>query len=259
MNIEDELFCLRFELETLSNKVNFSKSERWVKGFIGESTENAHLDRYNFVAEFAQGKNVLDIACGSGYGTKLLSEIGKANFVTGVDIDEEAVKYGSLRYPSPIVERFVADATSWKGDRKFDLIVSFETIEHIPNYGKFLDNLAENMHEDSDLYISTPIAQITTENPENPYHVIEWNFKDFHNLLSKNFLIQEIFVQNLVFKPEKIIKPTLVRRIGRKLFNIPIPTNDNVYVAGIKNYESLSSLKMDNCYKGYQIVHLKKK
>lgn len=257
MNIEDELFCLRFELETLSNKVNFNKSERWVKGFIGEATEYAHLDRYKFVSNFVKDKSILDIACGSGYGTFLIREIGKAKKVMGVDLDEDAVKYGNIKYPKNNVERVVADATTFKGTEKFDCIVSFETIEHIPDYMKLIENLHDNLKEDGELYISTPITSVTNKTPENPYHVIEWNFFDFHKIFASKFKIENIYTQNIRIKPDEIKKYTLIDRVIYKIFNSYPVSLPQIKKNGIHEYIE-NELDLNNCEFGYQILKLKR-
>lgn len=257
MNIEDELFCLRFELETLSDKVNFSKSERWVKGFIGEATENAHLDRYIFVSNFVQGKCVLDIACGSGYGTFMISTLGKAKKVVGVDLDENAVKYGNLKYPKNNIERIVGDATTFINEEKFDCIVSFETIEHIPDYMKLVENLYHNLKDNGELYISTPITSVTNKTPENPYHVIEWNFFDFHNIFAAKFEIENIYTQNIRIKSDKAKKHTLTDRVIYKVLNSYPDSIPPIKKNGIHEYIE-NELDINNCEFGYQILKLKK-
>jgi len=56
-----------------------------------------HLVRYQLAAQIAAGKNILDIACGSGYGSKILAEAGALK-VTGVDRDAEALEAAKKNY-----------------------------------------------------------------------------------------------------------------------------------------------------------------
>jgi len=56
-----------------------------------EHQHQDHLDRYRFAAQFTQDAKVLDIACGTGYGSRLLVEEGSASFVWGVDVCEDAI------------------------------------------------------------------------------------------------------------------------------------------------------------------------
>src|SRR5690606_33969585 len=90
-----------------------------------------HLHRYAFAAQFVSGKKVLDLASGEGYGSYLLAK--EANFVVGVDIDENAVKHASQKYQAENLN-FVKGSiceTPIKGEKEFDVIISFEAIEHI--------------------------------------------------------------------------------------------------------------------------------
>ena len=52
--------------------------------------EQDHLERYRFARGFADGRRVLDIACGAGYGSQMLAEAG-AETVTGVDLNQDII------------------------------------------------------------------------------------------------------------------------------------------------------------------------
>ncbi|MEO7916253.1 MAG: class I SAM-dependent methyltransferase, partial [Dokdonella sp.] len=90
-----------------------------------------HWHRYAFARSFCAGKRVLDAACGEGYGSNLLADV--AAEVVGVDLSEQAIKHARARYGTRQNLRFEsADATALPdlGER-FDIIVSFETLEHL--------------------------------------------------------------------------------------------------------------------------------
>lgn len=212
-DLDKEVFCLKFEQNALADLLIRKKAERWVHGFIDKLTEEQHLNRYNFVLDKVEGKNVLDIACGSGYGSYLIAKKGNANKVIGVDLDEDAIVYGNYRYPHVNIERIKSDATTYRNSEKFDVIVSFETIEHIPDYEKYVKNLFENLTNDGVLYISTPITKQTTASPANPFHVIEWSFQDFHNLFKKFFIIKEIYLQDVSVELIEWKVPNLFQKI----------------------------------------------
>lgn len=258
--LEEKLYCLNFEHQSLRDWVINKKAERWVRGNIDPITENHHLERYNYACQFTNNKNVLDIAGGAGYGTYLIGTIGKAKHVTAVDIDNSAIKYGDLKYPAENISRVYSDGTQFTTTKKFDLIVSFETIEHIENFEKFIDNLHDLLKDDGELIISTPINKVTTKDLINPYHFIEWSFYDFHKLFTGKFDIQEIHVQslmieNLIYKliPSIIRKP--INLIGRLFFNkilIDKSYNTNSFEKYTSQYE------MKNCINGYQVLKLKK-
>lgn len=107
--------------------------ERCILGESGKVLEAEHLNRYKFASEYIQDKKVLDIGCGTGYGTALLAL--KAKKIVGVDIDisKEAINYAKNNYSKKNIEFYVGNATNlnFLKDEEFDAIVSFETIEHM--------------------------------------------------------------------------------------------------------------------------------
>ena len=117
--------------------------ERCILGKSGSQIEKEHVDRYLFSLKFLKNKKlVLDIACGSGYGTKLLAK-NDQNFVYGVDILKEAVKYAIKNNYLKNIKYLTGSALnlSMFKNNYFDAIVSFETIEHLPDYKTFLNEI----------------------------------------------------------------------------------------------------------------------
>ena len=255
-NQREEIFCLKYELNTLSELLIHDCAERWVYNFMYKSVENDHLERYNFVLKYVHNKNVLDIACGSGYGTFLISTKGVANKVVGVDISENAIRYGNHRYSAPNISRLLGDACEIKFNEKFDIIVSFETIEHVQNYDLFVKNLYENLTKDGILVISTPIVSSTTVNPKNPYHLIEWDVKDFRNLFKGKFEIKEALLQNPIFH---IRKSTYLLKVFNKIVRILGLNLELKTEISHKNIvKDIGQYNLKNCVSGYQILVLKK-
>lgn len=253
--IEKDLFCLNYELTALSDVLIRKKAERWVHGFIDNVTESEHLDRYEFLLNRVEGKEILDIACGSGYGTFLLAERGKAKGVIGVDIDQNAIKYGDYKYPSQKITRITADATEFSYKNKFDVVVSFETIEHVPDFKKLINNLFDNLKKGGLLYISTPITLKTNRTPNNPYHVIEWNFTDFQNLFTELFEIKEVYIQNAFIKLKEWKVPSLFQKIKNRIVK-----DSSVYNIEGKKFEIFTGqYDMNYCSHGYQMLVLEKK
>ncbi|PJJ64251.1 class I SAM-dependent methyltransferase [Chryseobacterium geocarposphaerae] len=253
-NLEEELFCTNFELRNLSDLLVYGKAERWVYGFMLKRYEDEHLNRYLYALQYTSQKKVLDIACGCGYGTFLMAEKG-AESVIGVDLSEDAIRYGNHRYARQNLKRFVADATTFNHDYLFDIIVSFETIEHIPDYSGFIENLYRNLSDNGTLLISTPITKTTTTSPQNPYHMIEWNFYDFQNLFKDKFdiveiMIQEVLIQEESKRKEYNIKNRILNRISK----------ENLKTIKGKSIEKFTGqYNMNQCKEGYQILVLKKK
>ena len=89
------------------------------------------MTRYIFSSQFVKGKVVLDIACGSGYGTDYLLKVGAVK-VIGVDISDEAISYCKDKYSRSGMEFLVGSVEKIPVEsNSIDIIVSFETIEHV--------------------------------------------------------------------------------------------------------------------------------
>lgn len=157
-----------------------------------------HAARYHFALERVAGKKVLDIACGTGYGIGLLRK--SARFVCGVDIDREA----ALQARSECGDRsavVLGDGLRLPfHDKCFDVVTSFETIEHLHDRLGFLRELERVLAPGGVLLISTPNARYTKPKagkPLNPFHVYEYTPDEFREQLSRVFLIEEHLGQSL--------------------------------------------------------------
>ena len=256
-NLNNEIFCLKYELDAISDLTIHNRAERWVKGFMFPRIEKEHEDRYDYILQRVAGKEVLDIACGSGYGTYLLAHKGNASKVVGVDLNDQAVKYGNHRYSHPNIKRIVGDATEVTFEKQFDVVVSFETIEHIPHVQKFVQNIYQNLKVGGILAISTPVVIKTTETPFNPFHIVEWSHEDFLAIFKNQYELETVILQNPVFQIRKnswLLRCInyLIKSVG---FKKQIPT---VYYGA--EFEKLTGqYNMKNCFSGYQMLVLKKK
>lgn len=144
-----------------------------------------HINRYEFAKQFVKGKNVLDIACGSGYGTYELVNAG-AKRIVGVDISEESITYARNRYRHNKIEYISGDARKIPlEDNQFDVIVSFETIEHFKEHDKFLKEIIRVSKKNSILIISTPNSKVYEKG--NMFHKKELDLKNFKCLLKKYY------------------------------------------------------------------------
>src|SRR5215216_6490191 len=112
--------------------------ERYVPWFEGAEIGYEHLHRYAFATQFIRNKNVLDLACGEGYGSNLLSQTAKQ--VVAIDIDEQAVSHAKNKYIKPNLEFRTGSITDVpvSGEALFDTIVCFEALEHIEDHDRLL-------------------------------------------------------------------------------------------------------------------------
>ena len=148
----------------------------------GRATLRLHLERYEFAARCLAPGRVLDIACGVGYGTRLLADRGAAvRGVLGVDRSDAAVAYAQTRYGGAGVAFQVADAFAFRDAEGFDSIVSLETIEHLEDPGRFLAGLAAMLRPGGVLIASVP----TTPSVDvNPHHRHDFNERGFRRMLA---------------------------------------------------------------------------
>lgn len=174
----------------------------------GSETLQLHLERYVFASGFLKGGRVLDCACGVGYGSYLLAESGKCESVTGVDIDADSIKYAKERYSHPKIEFINANALSFSDERKFDTIVSLETIEHIPDPANFVAHLKSMLKPGGCLIGSVPV---TPSVDVNPHHVTDFTRASFRNMfkdmgfeeLDARIQVQKYSLFKILLKQEK--------------------------------------------------------
>ena len=130
-----------------------------------------HRKRYEFALPLCDGKHVLDAGCGVGYGTALLAEAARR--VVGVDVTREAIAYARARYAAPNVEFDDGDVQGLeRADAEFDVVVSFETIEHVPDPERFVAEMRRVLRPAA-CSSSRRRAPRTEPRPENPFHEVE--------------------------------------------------------------------------------------
>lgn len=173
--------------------------ERLTPDILNENSLE-HLHRYAIAADLAQGKIVLDIACGEGYGTSLLAK--RALKVTGIDINENIINEANIKYRANNIQFLVGDIYNIPVyNQYFDLLVCLETIEHVEDHLKVMNQIKKVLKEDGILLISTPNKAEYSEktNYINPHHKKELNYYDLYQLLKLNFTNVQIFNQNISY------------------------------------------------------------
>jgi len=153
-----------------------------------------HLKRYEFARPHCVDAQVLDAGCGVGYGSAYLAKV--AARVVGVDVSEEAIEYARHRYRSPNLEFVVGDLLALElADASFDVVCSFETIEHVEDVERYLAEISRVLRADGIFAVSTPRVDATTRAPENPFHRVELSRDDFESALRTRFEDVEIYGQ----------------------------------------------------------------
>ncbi|HVF35722.1 MAG TPA: class I SAM-dependent methyltransferase [Candidatus Saccharimonadia bacterium] len=162
-----------------------------------------HWHRYAFAARFAHGRRVLDAACGEGYGSALLARVAAS--VLGADVSAAAIAHARTRYggrPNLAFEQLDATALDALADASFDLVVSFETLEHVEAQERMVAGFARVLAPDGVLVISSPDRRTYSEVAgfRNEFHVRELYREELDALLAAHFPARRLFGQKLLFQ-----------------------------------------------------------
>ena len=173
--------------------------ERFIPGTSG-SIALEHIHRYRFCVDFITGKDVLDIACGEGYGTAIMAP--HARKVWGVDISDEAIQHAKQTHVIENVEFRQGSCTAIPlPDACVDVVVSFETIEHLAEHDEMVIELRRVLRPGGVLIISSPdkLAYSDKRGFKNPFHVRELYAAEFEGLLKANFAHVVTFAQRVTY------------------------------------------------------------
>jgi ubiquinone/menaquinone biosynthesis C-methylase UbiE len=159
-----------------------------------EKRREFHINRYRFAAKRVKGLRVLDCACGTGYGARMLRELGTAASVVGIDIEPKALAYATKKH-RPAGTAFLCSSGDQLAleDDSVDVITSFETIEHVPDDRALISEFHRVLRRDGLLIISTPNRWPLVD---TPYHVREYNRQSFIKVLDEKFACVELYNQN---------------------------------------------------------------
>ena len=154
-----------------------------------------HVERYRFAIEHVRDRRVLDIACGEGYGAAALAAAGSAH-VIGVDISAAACAHAHEKYG--LETRVGSAETMPLGDGEVDVVVSFETIEHLHDVNAFIRECHRVLSPGGTLIISTPNLPVYHERaPDNPFHHHEMEIDEFQHLLGLGFTNVTLYGQHI--------------------------------------------------------------
>ena len=149
-----------------------------------------HLHRYYEAVKYLKGsETVLDLACGLGFGTAILAGKTKGKVIGG-DIAEDAIQDSQKYWQRENLSFTVLDGTNLPyADGYFDIVVSFETIEHTPQYRQMLKEFSRVLKPNGVALISTPNFPINSPTGKvmNPYHTQEFTHRELSEILNEVF------------------------------------------------------------------------
>jgi SAM-dependent methyltransferase len=160
-----------------------------------------HLVVYEWIAARVAGRRVIDMACGEGYGSRVLAQ--RAASVVGVDANPEAHEHARLRYEVPTRPgptrpnlRFERDLVETFSEPA-DAVVFLQTIEHLQNPTEVLAHFRSLLGADGVVYVSTPnvrtLAPKGAKRSDNPWHLHEYEADEFEMLCRGAFAEVELY------------------------------------------------------------------
>jgi SAM-dependent methyltransferase len=162
----------------------------------GSELWGEHRARYRFAMRLVHGQRVLDVASGAGFGLQMLRQAGA--LPVGLDYDLVALReVHTLEPTAPLVN---GDATRMPlADAWADVVVSFETLEHVPDAAAMVREIRRILKPGGSLVLSTPNRSFgpPERHTGNPFHVQEFTAAELRSLLGSEFSAVELFGQRL--------------------------------------------------------------
>jgi len=179
-----------------------------------------HINRYAFASDFVKDKVVLDIACGTGYGSDYLRK-KEGRMIVGGDLSKNYLDYATSHYRHGKELVFVClDALNLPfHDGSFDVLISLETIEHLKYPSRFLSECKRVLRMGGKFICSTPNKQIFSpyRKVSVPVHVHEFYIDEFCDLLKEYFVEVKLYAQRYVNLPHRVARSLI--HVGSELVN----------------------------------------
>lgn len=217
-----------------------------------------HLKAYETVLDWVAGQRVLEIGCGSGYGSRLLA--GRAEQVTTVDLDQDSLSYAQDHNAQPNISYVHADVLQGVplATDSFDTAIVFQVIEHIePRRAMaFLTELRRLVKPSGKVIFTTPNKKtrlLPFQKPVNPYHRIEYTARRLIGTLQRAFTTVELLALRASEEIEAIERQRTKQSAFRVFVRNPI-RRSVVHIAKIAGLETLERTLKERSvnYKKYQ-------
>jgi 2-polyprenyl-3-methyl-5-hydroxy-6-metoxy-1,4-benzoquinol methylase len=181
-----------------------------------------HLKVYRFAAQFCRGKRILDVGCGTGYGTAYLAE--SAISAAGVDFSRQAVRFAQKRYGSSKAHflRMSAESLAF-ADQSFDFVISIENFEHLQDHRANLRDISRVLTDQGMLLLATPNPEMFV-GVSNRYHTHEFPYEELQQI-SQEFFAESVISENLLTPPSELGQRAQEDRRKKGAFGIRLATN----------------------------------
>lgn len=180
-----------------------------------------HCKFYRFVGQFVQNKNIVDVGCGSGYGSKVLKECGALSY-DGFDISKSSLGYAKAHFDD-FGTFGLASITDMSQvvDGSYDITISSEVLEHIKEYQmeqRAIDELKRITKKSGLIIIGTPNAELLKNHG--------FSYEEMKDLFSNNFTNYCIFEN--AFVPFGEMKKAWTKRMEEKNTGVVISESINM-------------------------------
>jgi SAM-dependent methyltransferase len=219
---------------------NGGVAERIAPGFFDKRVEGDHLGRYRWASRFVEGKVVLDVACGTGYGSALLQKAG-ARRIFSFDVSPDALSFGLRRYSLLAAQ---ADGIALPlPSASVDRVVSLETLEHLEDPEAFVAEVRRVLRPDGMFAVSIPNAAILDDS-HNHYHVGHFQLVDLLRLLITNgFEPRKTFGQHWQARSKIFTRTWGLRRVAWEVQKLDRVTRIRVPAADPEDWCVLAAPK----------------
>jgi SAM-dependent methyltransferase len=166
-----------------------------------------HVSRYLFAQSWVRGHAIIDVGCGTGYGSAILAR-DRRRRVLGIDVSREVIDVADASWPSFNLHFAVGDALDLDlTPGSADTVVSFETIEHVADPSRFLDQIADLLKPNGRLILSTPDRTYYSPGAgpgesHNPFHPSELTRRELLDLIAVQFRLVATYGQGRIDRDE---------------------------------------------------------
>lgn len=181
------------------------------------------IHKYLFASKYSENKSVLDVACGIGYGSNIIKNNTKSCHVIGGDNYFKGIKFGNETYNKNIDFCNLSAIFLPFKDSSLDMVISFETFEHLKDLNKFLEEIRRTLKDGGLLICSTP-NRVWSERVgiKNEFHLKEYTHDELESILNKYFkeiksygqieTASEILYRlPFIFKVYRLLRPMLAK------------------------------------------------
>lgn len=213
-----------------------------------------HYHRYTMALNWVSQLDVLDAACGEGYGSHILAQ--KARSVVGVDLSNEAIDHARQTYQQENLRFIQSNVLDLEfEDNSFDVVVSFETLEHLSEHEALIKEFNRVLKPSGVLLISTPDKKEYSDKTgfDNEYHVKELYRDEFASLLNNTFkhslwFGQKLMFSSLIWQLESAVETIQYDSMISETELADRPTFAPVYYVVIASHHSLQNQDHKNMY-----------